>query len=87
MAREHKMTEWDAGQDLVACADKLAEKETSLFEGGFMEQAAAVRKARILIGNVFNERHAYKSHQFGLPGGVILRSRRPGTAKKGGARG
>jgi hypothetical protein len=63
--KEHKMTAWDAGQDLIACADRLSEKETDLREGGFDKLADVVRKARLAIGDAFN-RHG--SHSFGLPG-------------------
>lgn len=58
------MTPWDAGNDLVYCADILAEKESDLRKGGFAKQADVVRKARLQIGTEFN---SMKAHDFGLP--------------------
>jgi len=43
MAREHKMTAWDAGNDLCACADYLGEKEQELHNGGFDVHAELLR--------------------------------------------
>ena len=37
--RVHKMTKLDAGQDLIACADLLVEKEEDLREAGFKDSA------------------------------------------------
>lgn len=60
----HKMTKWDAGQDLIACADYLGVKEENLKKGGYLELAKEVRKYRLAIGTLFNE---LDSHKFGLP--------------------
>lgn len=62
--RIHKMNKWDAGQDLTSCADYLGEKEKDLRQGGFVELAEVVRKARLQIGTAFNH---LGSHSFGLP--------------------
>lgn len=68
MAKEHKITEWDAGQSLIKSADTLAECEDELRVVGYDGCAELLRKCRLAIGVVFNEHHAYKSHSFGLPG-------------------
>lgn len=64
----HKMTEWDAGQLLIARSDDLWEAAVELRKGGFKEAANAVNKAATLIGDVFNKNHQGKSHTFGLNG-------------------
>lgn len=84
--RTHKMTEWDAGQDMIACADYLAEKAQNLREGGFTEQEKILRDAAFAIGRVFNRLHSGKSHVFGLAdGGGTIGPRR--AREKGGKRG
>jgi hypothetical protein len=65
MAREHKMTAWEAGSDLCACADYLGEREEEAAKAGFTEHAKLLRDARIRIANFFNRNHS-KSHEFGL---------------------
>lgn len=62
--KHHKMKKWDTGQDLIACADYLGEKERNLKEGGYPELANEIRKYRLAIGTIFNE---LDSHKFGLP--------------------
>jgi hypothetical protein len=66
--KKHSMTEWDAGQDLIACADLLAKKEKCLREGGYRKLADVVREARFAIGRAFNE---HNSHDFGLSDGFF----------------
>lgn len=63
--KTHKMTAWDAGQDLIACVDTLGEKEKNLRNAGFIKLADTVRKTRLALGDAFN---AHDSHTFGLPG-------------------
>lgn len=60
------MTKWEAGQDLIACADYLAEKEEDLQKGGFPAEALVLQRARFDIGKIFNRLHA---HEFHLPEG------------------
>lgn len=63
--RTHKMTAYDAGQDLIACADFLGEKEEEAAKGGYKEQAQLIRNCRVRIANYFN-RNNRKTHDFGL---------------------
>lgn len=62
--REHKMTAWEAGNDLCACADYLGEKEEDAAKNGFTEHAKLLRDLRIRLANFFNRNH--KDHGFGL---------------------
>lgn len=63
--RENKMTAWDAGNDLCACADYLGEKEEEARNAGFEEHAKLIRDCRVRIANFFNRNHS-KTHSFGL---------------------
>lgn len=63
--RTHKMTKWEAGQDLISCADLLAEKEVDLEHAGFKDLAKVLLKTRLMIGDEFNK---LNSHDFDLPG-------------------
>jgi hypothetical protein len=64
MVRENKMTAWEAGNDLCACADYLGEKEVDAFNAGFIEHAKMLRECRIRIAKHFN--HYHPEHGFGL---------------------
>lgn len=61
---EHKMTAWDAGQDLIACFDLLSEKDAELHRNGFCHQAVVLRLAKWNIAEEFNR---LGSHEFELP--------------------
>jgi hypothetical protein len=63
-AREHKLTAWEVGNDLCACADYLGEKEVDAFDNGWTEHAALLRDCRIKIAKFFNRNHP--KHGFGL---------------------
>lgn len=62
---EHKLTEWEAGNDLAACCDYLGEKEEEAFRAGFAEHAKVLRECRVKIAKFFNVRHR-NSHVFAL---------------------
>ncbi len=79
--KEHKMTEWDAGQALVKAADELSEIMCDLKEGGFETSALVVKRAMRLIGDEFNIKHCGKSHTFGLPGNEIHTGSQPAEKK------
>jgi hypothetical protein len=63
--REHKMTAWEAGNDLAACCDYLGDKEEDAAKSGFEGHAALLRSVRMRLANYFNKHHA-KTHDFGL---------------------
>jgi hypothetical protein len=58
------MTTWEAGQELIACADQIADSEKDLRDAGFVELAAMLHECRLIIGDRFNQ---LGSHNFGLP--------------------
>lgn len=58
-----KLTEWEAGQELIRANDCLAEVAHELNEGGFPELAKAIREHREQIAKLFEE---HGSHEFGL---------------------
>lgn len=62
--KEHKLTVWEVGNDLAACADYLAEKEEEAFRSGYTEHAKMLRDCRIKIAKFFNRNH--RDHGFGL---------------------
>lgn len=70
--RSHPMTKYDAGQDLIACSDFLGDKYIELKSGGFLKEAEVVQKARLMIGDAFEE---LGSHDFGLPSNCLVRKR------------
>lgn len=59
------LTAWEVGQDLIAVADLISEKDGEIRNSGFIEQSDALRKARSLIAIVFDKHHQ-ESHGFGL---------------------
>lgn len=59
------LTTWEVGQDLIAVADLISEKDVEIRNSGFIEQSDALRKAREIIAGVFNKHHL-ESHGFGL---------------------
>lgn len=61
----NKMTEWEAGNDLCACADYLGEKEWDAALYGYKEHANLLRECRVKIAKFFNEKHKL-THSFGL---------------------
>ena len=61
----HKMTVWEAGNDLCSCADYLGEKEEDAAAAGFTEHAKLIRDCRVRIANFCNRNHS-KTHDFGL---------------------
>lgn len=65
MARENKITPWEAGNDLCSCADYLGEKEEDLAQAGYAEHAELLRELRIRLANFFNKNHR-DTHVFGL---------------------
>ena len=62
--RVHKMTKWDAGNELVAATDELADRERDLRQSGYFEMADLLRACRLSIGKRFNE---LGTHGFRLP--------------------
>lgn len=62
--KEHKMTAWEVGNDLCACADYLGEKEEDAHKAGYAEQAKLLRDVRIKIAKHFNKN--FPNHGFGL---------------------
>lgn len=59
------LTAWEAGNELVACADRLFEAEKDLREGGHADLADFIKDMRLTIGDRFN---TLGSHEFGLAG-------------------
>jgi hypothetical protein len=59
------LTSWEVGQDLIAVADLIAEKNGEIRNSGFIEQSDALQKAHQIIAEVFDKYHL-ESHGFGL---------------------
>lgn len=74
------LTSWEVGQDLIAVADLISEKDGEIRNSGFIEQSDALRRAREAIAEVFDKHHL-DSHGFGLG------SRRAAINKAEGPRG